>query len=162
MTEAFMAYPELRHPYDEKPVNPEGGATVLYAGRVIHLAHATDNERLLVPAEDLPRINGFELKPEGACYGETCIPLTGDHGVSISKDGQQWIDLEALADLIGQAYVADRDNGVWSFGEIPAKRQPMLEQAMAPELELTDRQGKVIRLSDFKGRKALIVTWSSW
>jgi peroxiredoxin len=38
----------------------------------------------------------------------------------------------------------------------------MMTGGMAPEFEVVDRQGEVIRMSDFKGMKALIVTWSSW
>ena len=38
----------------------------------------------------------------------------------------------------------------------------MMAGAMAPDFEVTDREGKVIRMTDFKGMKALIVTWSSW
>ena len=38
----------------------------------------------------------------------------------------------------------------------------MLVDAMAPEFEVADREGKVIRMTDLKGKKALIVTWSSW
>jgi peroxiredoxin len=33
---------------------------------------------------------------------------------------------------------------------------------MAPDFEIVDREGKVIRMSDYKGKKALIITWSSW
>jgi hypothetical protein len=70
--------------------------------------------------------------------------------------------LTAFADLLEQPYGVDREAGVWSFAEIPAKRQNMMVDAMAPEFEVTDRQGKVIRMTDLKGKKALIVTWSSW
>ena len=38
----------------------------------------------------------------------------------------------------------------------------MMVDAMAPDIEFADRQGNVIRLADLKGKKALIVTWSSW
>ena len=58
--------------------------------------------------------------------------------------------------------MADLEAGVWSFAEIPAKRENMMVSAMAPELELTDREGQVVRMADLKGKKALIVTWSSW
>ena len=33
---------------------------------------------------------------------------------------------------------------------------------MAPDFALPDREGKLVRLSDFKGKKVLIVTWASW
>jgi len=64
--------------------------------------------------------------------------------------------------VLGQPYVADQSAGVWSFAEIPAKRANMLVDAMAPDIELVDREGEVVRLADLKGKKALIVTWSSW
>jgi cytochrome oxidase Cu insertion factor (SCO1/SenC/PrrC family) len=58
--------------------------------------------------------------------------------------------------------VADSEARVWSFAEIPAKRENMMIDAMAPDFEVKDRQGKVVRMADLKGKKALIVTWSSW
>ena len=51
---------------------------------------------------------------------------------------------------------------VWSFAEIPARRERTLVDAQAPDFEIADRSGKVIRMADLKGKKALIVTWSSW
>ena len=67
-----------------------------------------------------------------------------------------------FADLLEQPYVADVESRVWSFAEIPAKRESMMVDAMAPEFEVTDRKGYVVRMADLKGKKALIVTWSSW
>jgi len=32
----------------------------------------------------------------------------------------------------------------------------------APDFALPDRDGKMVRLSDFRGKKVLIVTWASW
>lgn len=160
MSEAFMAYPELRHPFAETPIHPQGSTTVLYQGKVITLSETGDGDGLLIRPDDLPRINGFELKPEGACYEQMCIPMTSD--LLIDQNGTQWFNLTAFADLLGQPYVADREAGVWSFAEIPAKRESMMVDAMAPDFEVTDRQGNVVRMADLKGKKALIVTWSSW
>ncbi len=160
MTEAVMAYPDLRHPHPETPIHPEGSTTVLYQGNSTTIAATGPGPGLLVKPEDLTRINGFELKPEGACYADLCIPL-GD-GLLIERQGERWFDLTAFADLLGQAYVADDEARVWSFAEIPAKRQSMMTNAQAPEFEVTDRQGNVVTLADLKGKKALIVTWSSW
>ncbi|HIA47196.1 MAG TPA: redoxin domain-containing protein [Candidatus Hydrogenedentes bacterium] len=33
---------------------------------------------------------------------------------------------------------------------------------MAPDFEIADRNGKMIRLSDYRGKKVLLVTWASW
>ena len=160
MAETMMAYPELRHPFEETPIHPPGSTTVLYQGRAVTLVETGTGDGLLIRPADLPNVNGFELKPEGACREELCIPLNED--VLIRQDGTDWIDLAAFADLVGQPYVADRPAGVWSFAEIPARRESMMVDAMAPDFELTDRQGNSIGTADLKGRKALIVTWSSW
>jgi hypothetical protein len=160
VAEAFMAYPELRHPFEETEIHPAGSTTVLYQGKAIILSERGEGDGLMISAEDLKRINGFELKPEGACYSDMCIPINDD--LLITQNGRQWFDLTAFADLLGQPYVADHEAGVWSFAEIPAKRESTMVDALAPDFELTDRQGKVVRMSDFKGKKALIVTWSSW
>jgi hypothetical protein len=160
MTRAFAAFPEHRHPFAATPIHPDGCSTVLYQGRVVRLSETGKGPRLLIKPSDLSQVNGFEVKPQGACFGDLCIPMTD--GLLVEQDGRQWFDLEAFADLLGQPYVADRESRVWSFAEIPAKRENMLVNAMAPDLELTDRQGKVVRLADLRGKKALIVTWSSW
>ena len=160
MTRAFGAYPELRHPFDATPIHPDGCATVLYQGNAITLTETGNGDGLLVSPDDLTRINGFELKPEGACYDSMCIPINDD--MLIEQAGKQWFNLTAFADLLGQAYVADADANVYSFAEIPAKRESMLVDAMAPDFEVEDRQGNVVRLADLKGKKAMIVTWSSW
>jgi hypothetical protein len=160
MAENFMAYPELRHPFEEQPIHPPGSTTVLYQGNTVTLSDTGDGDGLLIRPEDLTRVNGFELKPEGACYEDICIPI--NKALMIEQGGHLWFDLTGFADLIGQPYVADVEARVWSFAEIPARRESMMVDAMAPDFEVKDRQGKVIRMADFKGKKALIVTWSSW
>ncbi|MCC5886973.1 MAG: redoxin domain-containing protein [Gammaproteobacteria bacterium] len=160
MARNFMAYPELRYPFDETPIHADGQTTVLYQGNTIRLDETGSGAGLLIRPEDLPGVNGFELKPEGACFQDMCIPLSDRFFVA--EDGRQWFDLTAFADLLEQPYVADEDERVWSFGEIPVKRESMMVDAMAPDFEVTDRQGNVVRMSDFKGKKTLIVTWSSW
>ena len=160
MAQAFMAYPELRHPFEETPIHPEGSTTVLYQGKTVTLDQTSNGDGLLISPDDLPRVNGFVMKPQGACYADMCIPMSDN--LLVEQDGKQWFELTAFADLLDQPYVADTDTDVWSFAEIPAKRERMMVDAMAPDFKVTDREGQVIRMADLKGKKALIVTWSSW
>ena len=62
--------------------------------------------------------------------------------------------------MIGQKYV--RDGDVWSLGSVPAVRTVGLESAIAPDFEVTERNGATLRLSDLRGRKVVLFTWSSW
>ena len=156
----MMAYPELRHPYASRSIHESGQRTVLYPGRRFVVEKPGPGSGLLVSPADLERLTGFVLKPEGACLGDLCVPLPAS---LLSQQGNQtWIDLEAFAELLGQAYVSDPEAAVWSFAELPDKRARTLTEATAPDLTITDRAGNVFNLADLKGRKALIVTWSSW
>jgi hypothetical protein len=134
---------------------PGRTATVLQDDRVIALnpvgPPAGD---LWVRRGDLPAINGFQVKPQGACRADLCIPLSKD-----LKNGQ-WFNLTGFARKIRQVYVAD--SGVWSFGEIPLLRQASWSSRMAPDFAVPDRKGRVVHLSDFRGKKVLVVTWASW
>jgi hypothetical protein len=111
---------------------------------------------LWIAKGDLPRVNGFEIKPEGACRADLCIPIPAD------MTRGDFFNLTAFARRVGQAVVYDPDSSVWSFGEIPILRSSFLESRMAPEFAVPDRTGRVVRLSDFRGKKVLVVTWASW
>ena|SRR5579871_6895968 len=130
-------------------------ATVLYGDRVVSVEKIRPDARdLWVPASELPRINEFEVKPQGACRADMCIPLSKD-----LRSGD-WFNLTGFARKLHQSYVSD--TGAWSFGEIPLVRGDFYKTRMAPDFAVPDRQGRVVHLSDFRGRKVLVVTWASW
>ncbi len=33
---------------------------------------------------------------------------------------------------------------------------------LAPDFALPDREGRTVRLSDFRGKRVLLLTWASW
>ena len=134
------------------------GGTVLYDSRAVALKsiNVDASGALWVQKADLPRINGFEIKPQGACRADICIPLAKDmvHG--------EYMNLTAFARKIRQAVVADPAAHVWSFGEIEALRGSFLNGRVAPDVTVPDRKGRPVRLADFRGKKVLLVTWASW
>lgn len=147
------------------PVAGATAATVLVNDEILTIERTLpDPLHLWVSPEDFTRVNGFVLKPEGACYEDICIPLRQDEDneLFVTRLGQSWVNASAFADKIQQAYAVDYDQGVWSFGQPPAKRTPFLESAVAPDFELKDRNGDMVRLSDYRGKKVLIITWASW
>lgn len=159
MTEAIMAHPDLRHPFEQQDV---GNTPVVLFNNHTRKPETLGQSGLWVAAEDLASVNGFELKPEGACLGSLCIPIKADSPMLKEEGDRQWIDACAFADMIEQPYIADEDTLIWSFGDVPAAREPLMTNAMAPDFEVTDREGNVVRMADYKGKKALIITWSSW
>lgn len=142
-----------------------GSATVLYSDRVVEVeATLDDPDDLWVQPHDLTRVNDFVLKPEGACLDELCIPVPQDRDSAFLKTGgeQTWFNVTELARTLDQAYVAEREADAWSLGPIPVTRTSYLESAVAPDFAIPGRDGKIVRLSDFRGKKVLLFTWASW
>ena len=133
----------------------ETTATVLYGDQSVTLDKLRmEGDDLWVRPQDLPRINEFEVKPQGACRADVCIPIPKD----LKKGG--WFNLTGFARKVREAVVAD--SGVWSFGEIPVLRSGFFNSRIAPDFAAPDRKGRVVHLSDFRGKKVLVVTWASW
>lgn len=140
---------------------PSRGVTVLYDGRAVNLNEVSPDpngvaESLWIRKADLPRINEFELKPEGACRADVCIP------VPTTMMRGDLFNITAFARRAGQSVVADSGARVWSFGEMPVVRGSFLESRLAPDVSVPDRAGRPVRLSQFRGKKVLLVTWASW
>ena len=141
------------------------GAVVLYEDRAVTVENTlADPTDLWVRSAELGRVNGFELKPEGACIDDICVPVRQDvdSDIFVTRQGTQWFNVSELADRLNQPMVVDSDNGVWSFGAIPARRSSFLNKAVAPDFSLPDVNGNTIKLSDFKGKKIMLLTWASW
>ena len=136
------------------------GATALYDGRTIALSRVSPDpakgDALWIQKADLPRLNGFELKPQGACRADVCIPIPP------AMTRGNTFNVTAFAQRVGQRVVSDRGARVWSFGEIPVVRGAYLESRMAPDVSIPDRKGHSVALSQFRGKKVLLVTWASW
>jgi hypothetical protein len=115
-----------------------------------------DASALWVRKRDLPRVNDFEVKPQGACRADICIPIPKE---MLRGDS---FNLTAFAKKVGEVVVSDADARVWSFGEIQALRGSFLNARVAPDVRIPDRRGRPVRLADFRGKKVLLVTWASW
>jgi hypothetical protein len=117
-----------------------------------------------VKPADLTRVNGFVLKPEGACLAEICVPVKQDRDSSlyVNRSDKSWFNVTELARKLSQPYVFDHGAEVWSFGAIPVVRQSFTQKHMAPDFSIMDRQGKPVSLSEYKDMKVLLLTWASW
>lgn len=137
--------------------------TVIYGERPSSAASvAAEGENLWLSLEALRTTTGWELKPQGACLGDVCVPIpSGREGEFVRAGGSQF-NLAALARLLNQPVVHDDTHNVWFFGEAASTRSAALLSLQALDFTLPDLDGRMHSLSDHRGKKVLLVSWASW
>jgi hypothetical protein len=141
----------------------QGHAVVIYDGVSSEVATSNSKE-LWVMLKDLTRATRFVVKPQGVCRDELCFPIPkGRKAEFLSKrDGVEWFNLSEFAKLVKQPTAHDEKNGVWYFGKREDERGTYLASLEAPNFTLPDMTGRTHSLSDFRGKKVLLITWASW
>lgn len=94
---------------------------------------------------------GWDIKPEGACKADVCVPL----------GRPEHFDFAATADRLGMAVVHDEAAGLWALGPESLGDRARVS-AQAPELLLNDINGNAFRLSSLRGQKVVIVSWAPY
>jgi AhpC/TSA family len=115
---------------------------------------------LWLPLAALAGATGWDLKPEGACQGERCVPIPRGREPEFVADGR--FNLSALARYIGLPMVNDAGTATWAAGEAAEFRSAALRSLQAPDFTLPDLAGTAHSLSDYRGRKVFLASWASW
>ena len=97
----------------------------------------------------------WELKPEGVCKADACVPLPAD---AIAKDGR--LDARILSQRLQMPLVEDEKHGLWSLG--PESGGRALATATFPDLTLPTCQGQDFDFRSLRGQKVLLLAWASW
>ena len=118
---------------------------------------ASDAPGVWLDADALQQALGWQLKPEGLCQGDVCIPVRDR---SFVADGA--LELGGLAAALGRPLATDADAGVAALGTAAASRASSLASLEAPDFSLPDLTGKQHSLSEFRGKKVLLIAYSSW
>lgn len=142
-----------------------GARTVIYDGNATEVAPSTSSTTdLWVTLNDLKRATRFEIKPKGVCRDELCFPLPKARtSAFINKQGKTTLfNLSEFARLIKQPVASDAEHSTWLFGPRADEQNGFVSSLMAPDFKLPDVNGKLHALSDFRGKKVLLVTWASW
>jgi hypothetical protein len=105
-----------------------------------------------VTADELARVTGWQVKPEGLCREDRCVPF-------VARDAHR-VALSDVAAALGSPLVHDARHGLWALGAEGGGRA--LATATAPDLALPDANGHPFRLGSLRGRKVLLVAWASW
>ena len=111
-----------------------------------------------VGAEGVKAALGWDLRPEGLCRDDVCIPVTAKSDLV----GSEGLSLGALAELIHRPLAVSFEEGVAYLGpplDLYVRTVGMLE---APDFELPDLDGRVHSLSEHRGSKVLLAVWASW
>ena len=111
---------------------------------------------LLLSPQDTEHVTGWTLKPEGMCQAELCVPLP-----AAMRQGDR-IDAAAFWRHLGNPVASDRAGETWVLGTGPDQRNQALAGLQAPDFALPDLNGRIHRLSDYRGQKVFLTTWASW
>jgi hypothetical protein len=136
--------------------------TLLYGGVpfVAESAMARD-EDLWLSLDDLTAATGWERKPQGLCRGERCVPIPPDRKAAFVSSDEHF-NLAEFARYLEQPIVHDDTADVWLFGEAASTRRDALRSLDAPDFRLPDLDGTLHALSDYRGKKVLLLSWASW
>lgn len=96
---------------------------------------------------------GWALKPEGACQGHVCIPL--------SRPAGDTVDVAHVAHDMGMPLVAAEEHLLWALGPATIGSRA-LASAEAPDLTLPDLDGNIYSLSNLRGQKVLLYAWAPY
>lgn len=131
--------------------------TVLTEAQSTNLAGARSaGEDLWLTTDDLTRATGWVLKAEGLCQGEVCVPADSDW---VTDEG---VNVAAFWRHLGRPALHDNAGETWMLGSAAADRAAALSSLAAPDFELPDLNGTLHRLSDYRGKRVFLTTWSSW
>jgi hypothetical protein len=112
---------------------------------------------LTVDPAALTARTGWDIKPEGACKADVCVPLPAD-----ARADDERVRVDVVASRLGMPIAADEAHRLWALGPETAVTGRALTTAQAPDLELPDFDGNPFRLSSLHGQKVMLVAWASW
>jgi hypothetical protein len=96
---------------------------------------------------------GWTLKPEGACQGHVCIPLSERVG--------EMVDVASIARDMAMPLVASEEYRMWALGPATIGSRA-LASAEAPDLKLPDLDSNLFSLSSLRGQKVLLYAWTPY
>lgn len=132
--------------------------TLLDAGQATAVDATNDGERILLDAEGLEQATGWARRPEGLCHGDVCVPVRDPDML----DAEGRIDLHQFAQVLRRPLALEPSERVAALGAPAGEREATLTGVEAPQFALPDLDGRVHRLSDYRGRKVLLAAYASW
>jgi hypothetical protein len=114
--------------------------------------------RILVDPAHLPDALGWDLKPEGLCRGDLCVPVRDPADLFVDRE----LDLAAVGGALGRPVVVDAEARLAAVALDGETRRRALTELVAPAFTLPDLDGKLHALEEWHDRKKLLVAFASW
>lgn len=121
---------------------------------------AVRGDGIWLSPSDMAAATGWELKPEGLCQGEVCVPIPAQRTDEFLQDGQ--VNAAAFWRHMGWPVVSGDGGTAWILGAGADTRGAALQSLDAPDFELPDLNGTPHKLSGERGKKVFLATWASW
>jgi len=132
--------------------------TLIDGDRVVPLCAIIDGDAVRVAPDVLRDGTGWELKPEGLCQGDRCVPLRDRASLADARG----VDLAVFARALDRPLALDVAERAAALGTSAAERSARLLTREAPDFSLPDLQGRMHTLSEHRGKKALLIAYASW
>ena len=113
---------------------------------------------VLLAPDALEAATGWDLRPEGLCRGDVCVPSRDGDGLLVGGK----IDLAAFAARLQRPLAYDAGAAIAVLADAPEQHAAAFDARVAPAWTLPDLDGNLVSSSDFVGRKKLLVAWASW
>jgi len=117
-----------------------------------------DGTRLWVEPGVVAQALGWEVKPEGLCRGEVCVPAAA----ALREDGSGHVDLVAVAAALHRPTLLDESVASVVVGASAAERRDALRDKQLPQFSLPDLDGRVHHSDEWRGSKVLLAAFASW
>jgi hypothetical protein len=139
--------------------------TLLYGDQPVRVEDALVRDGdLWLRTPELRAATGWEVKPEGVCKGEICVPVSDAQRSAMLQEleGSERFDLSAFARLVEQPVARDERSATWCFGPPGWDWRSRASGRRAPDFTLPDLSGKPHTLSELRGNKVFLLFWASW
>jgi hypothetical protein len=140
-------------------------ATVLYQERETQVEDArVEGDDLWLTLPRLTATSGWELKPEGVCMDEICVPVPDARRPALLRDDPSGtlFNLTEFAKVIDQPFAHDENQAAWYFGPPSWEWKTRQASRRAPDFTLPDLSGEPHSLSELNGKKVFLLFWASW
>jgi hypothetical protein len=136
--------------------------TLVDGGRQTTVEGDVRGDRVLITAAGLRAATGWDLRTEGLCRGDVCVPYrSGDGPRGPVADGDL-VDITAVAAVLRRPVAFEPAAAIAVLAASPDEHAAVIASGEAPPFRLPDLDGNLVSLHDFRGRKKLLLAWASW